>query len=203
MDRDCAAHIMNEQANNLIVSTGAMAKFKQLLTSSIHESHVRQKICTSLERSQMSLYIVLTAKHLFDRVQRSIPTHTQAIDHAMLCKVDRYIIDRKTREAEKVLRNEYLVFIGCTIIASKMYMDFSYTNFSWVEVCNHTVDQINFTERQILQILNYDVCLNWIELKMIYDELGCSQITPTKIRKRKGFFKWAFRSLFRLVSCIN
>jgi len=194
---------MSEQTGNLIVGTGTMAKFKLLLATSIHESHIRHRICTSLERSQMSLYIILTAKHLFDKVQKSVPAHTRAAEHAMLCKVDRYILERKSREAEKVLQNEYLVFIGCTIIASKMYMDFSYTNFSWVEVCSHTVDQINLTERQILQILNYDVCLNWIELKVMYDEFGCSQSTSTKIRKRKGFFNWAFKSLFSLVSCID
>ncbi|CAD26472.1 hypothetical protein [Encephalitozoon cuniculi GB-M1] len=184
-----------------------LSRFKQFLGTSIYDGHTRHRICKSLERSQMSLYTILTAKNLFDRMKKHLPGYIKRMEQKALSDVDRFMCGKRKKELEKVLSNEYLLFIGCTIISSKIYMDLSYTNFSWIEICHHGVDQINAAERQILQVLEYNVGLQWIELKKMYDEFGMmpseALTNQVEVKQRKGFFKWAFGSLFRFISCVD
>ncbi|KAG5860594.1 hypothetical protein KMI_01g02350 [Encephalitozoon hellem] len=190
-----------------LINDVTLSRFKQFLGTSINDGYTRHRICKSLKRSRTSLYTVLTAKNLFDKTKRYLPGYIEKIEKGSLSDVDRFMSSRKKMELEKILGNEYLLFIGCTIISSKIYMDLSYTNFSWIEVCHHGVDQINVVERQILQVLDYDVNLQWIELKKMYDEFGAvpNEVLTgqVEVKRRKGFFKWAFGSLFRLISCVD
>lgn len=190
-----------------LINDVTLSRFREFLGTSIHDGYTRHRICKSLKRSRTSLYTVLTAKSLFDKTKRYLPDYIEKMEKGSLSDVDKFMSNRKKKELEKILGNEYLLFIGCTIISSKIYMDLSYTNFSWIEICHHGVDQINVAERQILQVLNYDVNLQWIELRKIYDEFGA---VPNKVlsgqvemKQRKGFFKWAFGSLFRFISCVD
>ena len=190
-----------------LVSDVMLARFRQFLGTSIYDAYVRQRICRSLKRSQMSLYTILTAKTLFDKAKRHMPAYIDAARARASSGIDMAMSARRAREVEKVLGNEYLLFIACTIISSKMHMDLSYTNFSWIEICHHGVDQINAAERQILQVLDYDVSLQWAELRKMYDEFGAvpsdALAEQIEIKRRKGFFKWAFGSLFRFISCVD
>lgn len=190
-----------------LVSDAMLARFRQFLATSIYDGYIRHRICRSLKRSQMSLYTILTAKSLFDKTKKHLPGRIDAARARASSGVDMLVSGKKAREMEKILGNEYLLFIGCTIISSKIYMDLSYTNFSWIEICHHGVDQINAAERQILQALDYDVGLQWGELRRMYDEFGAmpgeALTEQIEMKRRKGFFKWAFGSLFRFISCVD
>ncbi|ADM12097.1 uncharacterized protein Eint_081650 [Encephalitozoon intestinalis ATCC 50506] len=184
-----------------------LSRFRQFLGTSIHDGYTRHRICKSLKKSHTNLYTILTAKSLFDKMKRDLPNHIERMNKRSSWDVNKFASNRRGRELEKMLGNEYLLFIGCIIISSKIYMDLSYTNFSWIEICHHGIDQINATEKLILQVLDYDVSLQWIELKKMYDEFGTmpGEILSGQIemKQRKGFFKWAFGSLFRLISCVD
>lgn len=176
----------------------------QFLSTSIHDGHVRHRICKSLRQSQTNLYTILTAKSLFDRVKKHLPGHVDGMEQRMLTEVDRFMFERRRRELEKIAANEYLLFIGCVIVASKLYMDLTYTNISWIEICHYAVEHINAVERHVLQILDYDVCQSWVHLKEMYDEFGdVPRDLGMEIRPKSGFFGWAFQSLFRFISCVR
>lgn len=188
-----------------VANDAMLSKLRQFLSTSINDGYTRHRICKSLKQSQMTLYTILTAKSFFDRTKKYLPNHIGNMEEKALSDVDRFMVERRRKDLERIANNEYLLFIGCIIIASKLYMDFTYTNFSWIEVCHYAVDHINAAERQVLQILDYDVGLNWAELKKMYDEFGETPnefiLNQIDIKPRSGFFKWAFGSLFRFISC--
>lgn len=184
-----------------------LSKLRHFLSTSIQDGYTRHRICRSLKRGQMSLYAVLTAKNLFDRTRTYLPGHIDRMQEKTLSDVDRFMFERRKKELERLGGNEYLLFIGCVIIASKLYMDLTYTNFSWIEICHCSIDQINAVERQVLQILDYDVSLHWIELKRMYDEFGEVPrehvVGAMDMKPKGGFFRWALRSVFRFISCVD
>lgn len=190
-----------------VTKDAMFSKIKHFLSTSIHDGYTRHRICKSLKHSQMNLYTILTAKNFFDRIKKRLPDRINSMEAKVSSDADKFMFERRKKELERVISNEYLLFIGCVIVASKLYMDFTYTNFSWIEICHYAVEQINTVERQVLQILDYDVVVHWSELKEMYDDFG---ETPSdiinnqiEVKPRKGFFRWALRSLFSLISCVE
>jgi hypothetical protein len=183
------------------------SRLRQYLARSLVDIYTTHRICRSLRQSRSSLYTILTAKSLFDRSRALHAGHLECLETRAVCEPDRFMLERKRREMEKVMQNEYLHFIVCTIIASKLYMDLSYTNFSWMEICYYAVEEINLAEKCILEILDYDVCLEWGEIKRLYDDFGEAPgegvVGGLDVTPKASFLLWAVKSLFRLIACIE
>jgi hypothetical protein len=81
----------------------------------------------------------------------------------------------------------------------------SYTNFSWMEICYYAVEEINLAEKCVLEILDYDIHLEWGEIKRMYDDFGEApgDVLVVDGAPRVSFFIWAVKSLFRLIACIE
>lgn len=60
-------------------------------------------------------------------------------------------------EEHNVLRDQYLVFVTCCVIASKYYRDIAFTNESWESVSEIKMQNLNETERLCLIVLDYQV----------------------------------------------
>lgn len=150
-------------------------RLRAFLLTSISDSFTVERICRCIYRGQLSLYTIFTAKHYFDRVSQ--------------------------HDTVRLMENPYLVFISCVIISSKVYMDLSYTNISWTELCHFPVAHLNKTERIILKLIDYDVIVPFPILEKISLSYGSHKLK--KEDKKCGAFR---RFLSRLISpfmCIN
>lgn len=152
-------------------------RLRVFLLKSIPDSFTVERICRCVYRGQFSLYTIFTAKYYFDRV----------LEQA---------------EDKRHVENHYLVFISCIIIASKVYMDLSYTNISWTELCHFPVIHLNRTERFILKIIDYDVMVP----STVLEQLSISYGTTKELKreeKKCGVFRRFISRLMSPFMCIN
>ncbi|EOB14375.1 hypothetical protein NBO_28g0014 [Nosema bombycis CQ1] len=161
-------------------------RLKTFLYTSITDTFVVERICRCIYRGQLSLYTIFTAKIIYDKVY----LHKEQ-DNTLPFNNSSYI------------QNHFLVFIACVIIASKSYMDLSYTNISWTELCHFPVNHINKTERIVLQIIDYDVIIPFKTLEAISISYGCVKETQKIKQKKCAKIRRFISKIFSPFMCLN
>jgi hypothetical protein len=158
-------------------------RIKSFINTSVEDTLIVDRIYKCLVRGRVSLCVIFNAKHIYDKY----------LSKKQLCA--------------QQIHNSFLVFVCCAIISSKLYMDCSYTNESWTEICHFPVWHINRTENRILKEINYDVYLPYKNIEILYYEYGTSYdikflIKNNKecIRKKKKSF---FKNLLKIFLCIG
>ncbi|KAF9763866.1 hypothetical protein NGRA_1011 [Nosema granulosis] len=160
-------------------------RLRSFLSLSIPDTFTVDRICRCIYRGQLSLYTIFTAKHIYDKA------------------LQRINFDETLKHHRKLVENHYLVFISCVIIASKVYMDLSYTNISWTEICHFPVVHLNRTERLVLRIIDYDVIVPFPILEQISISYGCSRKHQKKNEERCGVFRRFFSRILSPFMCMS
>lgn len=88
----------------------------------------------------------------------------------------------------EIYNDEYLLILGCFVVASKMYNDVAYTNESWEPVAKIDFKRINLVEKIILEVLEYNVFFAG-ELA-VQNEIAA--LLDVSVKKRRGMLKRIF-----------
>ncbi|EEQ81907.1 hypothetical protein NCER_101486 [Vairimorpha ceranae BRL01] len=161
-------------------------KLKSFIYTSIPDYYVVERIYSFVVKARLSLCILFNAKYIYDKYT----TRQNIYDYP---STEHY--STSTNYKCNVEYDRYLLFICSTIISSKIYLDCSFTNDSWTEICHFPVLYINKVEYKILKELDYNVFMPYENLEMLYREYG-EKLELHNEEKRKKRTLRRFLNLF-------
>ncbi|KAL6122482.1 hypothetical protein NUSPORA_00471 [Nucleospora cyclopteri] len=119
------------------------------------------KKCRKLRDQFISSYDDLKMQSTLEYLGKNgVKKFDSRINEDVFNYIQRSIKERNRLEKElvkEILDCEFTLLITCTIIASKIYQDISYTNDSWEQVTYISNKKLNIAEKVILEALNYQL----------------------------------------------
>lgn len=116
------------------------------------------KLVNVLIRADVPLQTFVTAVKLYKMILNRV--NRVELQSARSYEQGFHILKRKPfldGDCFEVLKNQYLMFLSCCVIASKYYRDVAYTNESWELVSETDRRSLNEGERVCLMALDYQV----------------------------------------------
>ncbi|ELA41839.1 uncharacterized protein VICG_01191 [Vittaforma corneae ATCC 50505] len=116
------------------------------------------RLVNTLVKADVPLQTFVTAVKLYKMILNRI--NRVEMWGADSCGVNFRILKRRPfldSNNFEILRNQYLIFLSCCVIASKYYRDVAFTNESWELVSETDKRSLNEAERVCLMALDYQV----------------------------------------------
>ncbi|EPR79301.1 hypothetical protein SLOPH_1205 [Spraguea lophii 42_110] len=103
--------------------------------------------------------------------------------------IDAYLYTRKRNMIFSLLDDEYTLFIVCIILSTKNYLDTVYTNISWSDISNISLEKLNRAERLVLEAIEYNVFVSKAEMDAVLRSVEMQQNNVVCKNKNEGFKK--------------